>query len=51
MKLALSFLVYLLIGWIIGWGILRAVHGSYWVLAFSSIFYVLLFARIGCMHH
>lgn len=51
MKLALSFVVYGLIGAILGWGIYLAMGGHYWVLAFSFIFYLVLFAWIGCVHH
>ena len=51
MKFTLSFIVYILIGAVLGWGILLAVHGSYWLLIASFAFYVLAFARIGCMHH
>jgi hypothetical protein len=50
MKLTLSFVVYILIALVLGLGILMAVHGSYWLLIASFIFYVLAFARIGCMH-
>jgi len=51
MKFTLSFVVYVLIAAVLGWGILLAVHGSFWLLIASVAFYVLAFARIGCMHH
>ena len=47
MKLALSFVVYGLIGAILGWGIYLAIGGHYWVLAFSFIFYLILFAGLA----
>ena len=50
MKFTLSFIVYVLIAAVLGWGILLAVQGSLWLLIASVAFYVLAFARIGCMH-
>ena len=51
MKLTLSIVAYLLIGWILGYGILQAVHGSYWLLIASTAAYLLAFARLGCASH
>lgn len=51
MNLALSILVYLVIGLILGWGIYLAVQGSYWLLIASFLAYLLAFARLGCLHH
>jgi hypothetical protein len=51
MKFTLAIVVYLVIGLILGWGILAAVHGSYWLLIASFVGYLLAFARIGCSHH
>jgi hypothetical protein len=51
MKLPLAILVYLVIGLFLGVGILKAVHGSYWLLIGSGVFYVVGFAWIGCLHH
>lgn len=54
MKLVLAILVYLLIGLVLGWGILLAVKGNVWLLAVSTLAYLILFAKIGCLpksHH
>ena len=49
MKFLLSVLAYLVIGAILGWGILLAVHGNPWLLIISFLAYVLAFAKIGCL--
>ena len=49
MNLLLSIIAYLVIGIVLGWGVLSAVHGSWWLLAAGFIIYVLIFARIGCI--
>ena len=51
MKFTLSIAAYLVIGWILGWGILQAVHGSYWLLIASVVGYLFAFARLGCVSH
>jgi len=51
MKLPLAILAFIVIGFVLGLGILMAVKGSYWLLAASSIAYMLAFARIGCASH
>jgi hypothetical protein len=51
MKLTLAIVVYVLIGWILGWGILEAVSGRYWIMIASVAFYLLAFARLGCSAH
>jgi hypothetical protein len=51
MKLSAAILVYLVIGLFLGVGILKAVHGSYWLLILGGISYVVGFAWIGCLHH
>lgn len=51
MKLTMSILVYLLIALVLSWGILGVFKGSYWLLAVSSIAYLLAFAWIGCREH
>jgi hypothetical protein len=51
MRLTLAIVAYLLIGLVIAWGILLAVHGSYWLLIASLLAYLLAFARIGCADH
>jgi hypothetical protein len=49
MNFLLSIIAYLVIGLVLGWGILSAIHGNWWVLAAGVIVYVLVFARVGCL--
>ena len=49
MKFALAIFAYLVIGAILGWGILMAVHGSYWLLIVSFLAYCFCFAKLGCL--
>lgn len=49
MKLILAVVAYLVIGAVLGWGILLAVKGSYWLLIAGFIAYVVSFAKIGCL--
>ncbi len=44
-----AIVAYLLIALVLGWGILLAVRGSYWLLAAAFLTYVVAFARIGCV--
>ncbi len=48
MKLLGAIVAYVVIGFVLAWGILHAVRGSYWLLAVSFLAYVVAFARIGC---
>lgn len=49
MKLFLSIVAYLLIGFVLGWGILLAMKGHYWLLIAGLVAYVVSFAKIGCL--
>jgi hypothetical protein len=49
MKFLGAILAYLVIAAVLGWGILMAVHGSFWLLAVSVLTYVVAFAKIGCL--
>jgi hypothetical protein len=49
MKFLGAIFAYLLIAFILGWGILLAVKGSLWLLAVSFVAYVVAFSRIGCL--
>jgi hypothetical protein len=49
MKFYGAMLAYVVIGAILGFGILKAVHGSYWLLIASTVTYVITFAVIGCL--
>ena len=55
MKFLGAILAYLVIALILGWGILLAVRGNYWLLAAGVVAYVIAFARLGCLppgkHH
>lgn len=49
MKFLATIVAYLLIAFVLGWGILLAVKGSFWLLAGAAVAYVVAFARIGCL--
>jgi hypothetical protein len=49
MKFFASIVAYLLIGLILGWGILLAVKGSFWLLAAATLAYVIAFSKLGCL--
>ena len=49
MKFALAILAYLVIVVVLGWGILSAVKGNFWVLIAGFVAYVVAFGRIGCL--
>jgi F0F1-type ATP synthase assembly protein I len=40
---------YLLIGFVLGWGILLLVKGNPWLLIAGALAYVLAFAKLGCL--
>jgi hypothetical protein len=42
-------LAYLVIGAILGWGILLAVHGNLWLLIVGFLAYAVSFAKLGCL--
>lgn len=44
-----AILAYLAIAFVLGWGILLAVHGNFWLLAVGFLSYLLAFSRIGCL--
>ncbi len=49
MKFLLAILAYLLIGLVLGWGILLAVHGNPWLLILGFLAYVVAFGKLGCL--
>ena len=51
MKLALAFLVYVLIGLVLSGGILLLLAGKPWLLIIAFLAYVVAFGKIGCMTH
>jgi hypothetical protein len=49
MKFLLSIIAYLVIAGVLGWGILLAVNGSFWLLIVGFLAYAVAFAKIGCL--
>jgi hypothetical protein len=49
MKFLGAIVAYLITGGVLGWGILEAVHGRFWLLAIGALAYVVAFAMIGCL--
>jgi hypothetical protein len=49
MKFLGAILAYLLIAFVLGWGILLASRGNFWLLAISCLAYLVAFAKIGCL--
>jgi hypothetical protein len=49
MKLLGAVCVYLLIAFLLGWGILLAVKGSFWLLGVGTAAYLVLFSKVGCL--
>ena len=49
MKFYAVVLAFLLIAVVLGWGILQAVHGHYWMLGVGTLAYVLAFSKLGCL--
>jgi hypothetical protein len=49
MKFLWVILAYLLICVVLGWGILEAVKGSYWVLVVGFLAYLIAFGKLGCL--
>lgn len=51
MKLFLAALIYLVIAFILGWGILLVMAGKPLFLIIAFIVFVVAFGKIGCMTH
>ena len=49
MKFSLAILAYLAIAAVLGWGILLAVQGNYWLLLAGFLAYAVAFAKLGCL--
>ena len=49
MKLLWAVVAYLLIAFVLGWGILLSVKGNPWLLVIGFIAYVVAFGKIGCL--
>ncbi len=48
-KFVFALVTYLLMGFVLGYGILLTVHGKPWLLIAAFLAYALLFAKIGCL--
>jgi membrane protein implicated in regulation of membrane protease activity len=51
MKLFYACLIYVLMGAILAAGVILTVKGSPWLLIISFLAYVVIFAKVGCLHH
>ncbi len=52
MQFFLAILVWLLMGFLIGWGLVIAIKGgALWLLALSVIGFIVLVGKIGCLSH
>ena len=55
MKFLLAITAYLLISFVLCWGILLTVRGNPWLLIVSFLAYAVAFAKLGCLpgksHH
>jgi hypothetical protein len=49
MKFWMSVVVYLLIGALLGWGMLRMVHGHPGLLIAGLLVYIVAFGKLGCL--
>jgi hypothetical protein len=49
MKFFAAMVAFIVIGLILGAGIYEAVKGHFWLLAASTIVYVIAFAKLGCL--
>jgi hypothetical protein len=48
MKFLGAVAAYLIMAFMLGWGILLAVNGSFWLLAAGLVAYAVAFVKIGC---
>lgn len=55
MKFVSAVIIYLLMAFVLAWGILDFSHGRHWLLIAGVLGYVLMLAKIGCLppksHH
>jgi hypothetical protein len=51
MKFALAILVYLVIAFVLGAGILMLIAGKPWLLIIGAVAFIVAFGRLGCMPH
>jgi len=51
MKFALAIFVYLLIGFILSWGILLLIAGKPWLFVLGLVGFLAAFGKLGCASH
>jgi len=49
MKFVMAVIVQSLLGLLLTWGILQAVHGSYWLLIAGTLAYIVVFLALGVL--
>jgi hypothetical protein len=49
MKFFGAIVAYAVMAFFIGWGLLQAIHGNYWLLAAAVLGYLALFIKFGCL--
>lgn len=49
MKFLMAIVAYLVISFLLGWGILLAMRGNPWLLIIGFLAYAVAFAKIGCL--
>ena len=49
MNLLLAIVAYLVMGFVLGLGILLSMKGNLWLLIVSTLAYIVLFGKIGCL--
>jgi len=49
MKFLMAIIAYLIISFVLGWGILLAMKGNVWLLIVGFLAYAVAFAKIGCL--
>ena len=49
MKFLMAIVAYLIISFVLGWGILLAMKGNAWLLIVGFLAYAVAFAKLGCL--
>lgn len=49
MKFFLAIFAYLIMGFVLGWGILLMFKGNPWLLVVSFLAYAVAFGKLGCL--
>ena len=40
---------YAFMAFVLGWGVLQAVHGNYWLLVIGFVAYMAMLIKLGCL--